>query len=185
MHEVVAYRRALTLLCALASMHCGGNTAAPASPFTGTSGAPATAPANAAGSTTSAAGAGSGSAGAAASSDPATTWSEIFDMMFPMATNARCIACHANPANDVGNGNLHMGSDKDSAYAALVGPSSSSSRCMQRPLVVPGQPEMSLLFIKVSESPPCGSRMPIGGTPFNAAQLEMIRSWIAAGAKND
>lgn len=122
---------------------------------------------------------------AVAAAPPAASWSQIYEMMYPMETNARCNACHANPANDVGNGNLHMGPDKETAYQALVGKTSGSSRCMQRPLVVPMQPEMSLLLIKLSPNPPCGSRMPVGGTPFTEAQLAMIRGWIAAGAKND
>jgi hypothetical protein len=115
----------------------------------------------------------------------AATWTQIYEMMYPMQTNPRCNACHANPANDVGNGNLHMGPEKETAYMALVGKVSASSRCMQRPLVVPMHPEMSLLLIKLSPNPPCGSRMPVGGNPFADTQLEMIRSWIAAGAKND
>jgi hypothetical protein len=53
---------------------------------------------------------------------------------------------------------------------------------MGKTLVVAGHPEMSLLFLKLSPNPPCGSRMPLGGTAFTDAQLEMIRSWIAAGA---
>jgi hypothetical protein len=126
-----------------------------------------------------------GGAAGKTSSEPAATFSAIYSMMYPMETNARCNACHANPANDVGNGNLHMGMDRATAYSALVGKTSMSSRCMQRPLVVPGHPEMSLLMLKLSPSPPCGSRMPVGGNPFTDVQLEMIRSWIAAGAKND
>jgi hypothetical protein len=126
--------------------------------------------------------AGAGSAGNAA---PAAKFSEIYSMMFPMATNARCDACHSMPANDVANGNLEMGKTPVSAYMALVGQTSKSSRCMSKTLVVPGQPEMSLLYQKLSAAPPCGSRMPLGGAAFSDTQLEMIRSWIAAGAKND
>jgi hypothetical protein len=126
-------------------------------------------------------------AGSAGSADtkPAATFSQIYDMMVPMATNARCVACHGQPGNDVANGNLHMGMDKATAYGALVGQTSTSSRCMNRPIVVAGHPEMSLLLAKLSASPPCGNRMPIGGKTFTDDQLEMIRSWIAAGAKND
>jgi hypothetical protein len=131
----------------------------------------------------SAGAAGGGMAGNAA---PAAKFSEIYAMMFPMATNARCDACHSMPANDIANGNLEMGTTQMSAYMALVGQTSKSSRCMSKTLVVPGQPEMSLLYQKLSSAtPPCGSRMPLGGTAFSDAQLEMIRSWIAAGAKND
>jgi hypothetical protein len=124
-----------------------------------------------------------GAAGSAAA--PAATFTQIYAMMFPMATNARCDACHSMPANDIANGNLEMGKTQLSAYTALVGRSSTSSRCMAQPLVVPNHPEMSLLFQKLSPTPPCGSRMPLGGAAFNDAQMEMIRSWIAAGAAND
>jgi len=123
--------------------------------------------------------------GAAGNSPPAAKWSEIYAMLFPMPTNPRCNACHAMPANDVANGNLFVGADKDSAYMALVGKASMSSRCMSKVLVVPFKPDESLMLEKLSENPPCGSRMPLGGTPFTEAQLEMVRGWIAAGAKND
>lgn len=129
--------------------------------------------------------AGMAGAGMAGNAAPAAKFSEIYAMMFPMATNARCDACHSMPANDIANGNLEMGKTPASAYMALVGQTSKSSRCMSKTLVVPGQPEMSLLYQKLSAAPPCGSRMPLGGTGFSDAQLEMIRSWIAAGAKND
>jgi hypothetical protein len=125
------------------------------------------------------------SAGSGASAPAATSFSEIYAMLFPMPTNARCDACHALPANDVSNGNLMMGADKASAYAALVGKTSMSSRCMSRPLVVAGQPEMSLMLLKLSENPPCGSRMPLGGSVLSSEQLDKIRGWIAAGAKDD
>lgn len=127
--------------------------------------------------------AGMGAAGSGGA--PAAKFSAIYEMIFPMATNARCNACHSLPANDVANGNLFTGTDKASAYKALVGKPSTSSRCMNRPLVVAKQPEMSLLLLKVMPNPPCGVRMPNGGTAFSDAQIEMIRSWIAAGAKDD
>ena len=56
---------------------------------------------------------------------------------------------------------------------------------MQKTIVEPGKPDESLMLQKLSPNPPCGNRMPVGGNPFTDAQLEMIRSWIAAGAKND
>ena len=129
--------------------------------------------------------AGASDTGTAGSGAPAAKWSEIYPMLFPMATNPRCNACHAMPANDIANGNLFVGPDQDSAYAALVNKKSTSTRCMSKMLVVPKKPDESLMLQKLSPNPPCGSRMPIGGTPFTDTQLEMIRSWIAGGAKND
>jgi hypothetical protein len=128
---------------------------------------------------------GSDQSSAGQSAPPAATFTEVYEMMFPMTTNARCNACHANPANDIANGKLQMGMDKVSAYTALMGQTSMSSRCMNRPLLVPYQPDMSLFFQKLSATPPCGTRMPNGGNAFSSEQLEMVRSWIMAGAKDD
>jgi hypothetical protein len=125
-------------------------------------------------------------AGGAGTTGPPAKFSEIYPMIFPNTTNARCNFCHSMPPTDKGNGMLHMGDSQAMAYDALVGKNSQSTRCMNRPLVVAGQPDMSLLYLKVSlPAPPCGSRMPLGGTPFNDMQIGMIRSWIAAGAMND
>lgn len=106
-------------------------------------------------------------------------------MLFPMTTNARCVACHSMPANDIANGNLQMGSDKAAAYMALVGKKSASSRCMTQTLVTPGAPDQSLLLQKLSATPPCGSRMPLGGNALSDMQIATVRSWIAGGAKDD
>jgi hypothetical protein len=177
-----------TVLCAAAmttimtTTSCGSDTAPPASVTGGTGGA---ADSNLAGHAAGNAANGGGAGGAGGSGRPAATFTAIYEMMFPMATNARCNACHANPANDVGNGKLQMGMDKTSAYAAVVGQTSMSSRCMNKPLVVPFQPDMSLFYQKLLPTPPCGTRMPNGGTAFSSEQLEMVRSWIAAGAKDD
>ena len=131
-----------------------------------------------------------GSPAPAASTDPATnttpaTFTDIYAMLFPTSTNARCNFCHSMPANEVGNGKLMMGADKATAYAALVGKKSTSKACQDRPLVVAGQPDASLFLQKLSENPACGSRMPLGGDLLTEAQREMVRGWIAAGAKDD
>ena len=127
----------------------------------------------------------SNAAGGTGSGGPAAKFSEIYAMAFPAMTNPRCEFCHSMPPSDIGNGKLHLGTDPATAYAALVGQVSVSAFCMGRPLVVPNQPEMSLMYLKLSPNPPCGNRMPLGGTPFTDVQLEMVRSWIAAGAPND
>ena len=127
-------------------------------------------------------GTGSQGGGTGGTTGPSATFSDIYAMMFPETTNARCNFCHSMLPTDSGNGKLHMGSDQASAYGALVGKTSVSARCMGKSLVVPGHPETSLFLQKLSPTPPCGNRMPLGGTAFTDAQLEIIRSWIAAGA---
>jgi hypothetical protein len=113
------------------------------------------------------------------------TFTEVYDMMFPTGTNGRCNFCHGLPANNTSNGLLHMGSDKDAAYAALVGKSSKGSMCVGKLLIDVADPSQSLFLLKLSENPVCGSRMPLGGNLLNDAQREVVRSWIANGALND
>ena len=126
---------------------------------------------------------GAGSGGGSGAS--VGTFSAIYPMLFPADTAAKCNSCHSMPASDVSNGRLHMGTDKATAYAALVGPTAAGSKCTGQPLVVANQPDMSLLLQKLTNTPPCGERMPLGGAPLSEAQLEMVRTWIADGAKDD
>jgi hypothetical protein len=126
-----------------------------------------------------------GAAAAGASAPPAAKFSQIYAELFPRSSTGQCDMCHALPAHDVVNGALETGMTVASAYSALVGKASASSRCMSLPLVMPFHPEMSLFYLKLTATPPCGIRMPNGGRALSDAQLEMVRSWIAGGAMND
>jgi hypothetical protein len=117
-------------------------------------------------------------------SAPTGTWSAIYPAIFPQTTKAQCSFCHSLPSNEKSNGSFSVGSDQASAYQALVGKASTSAKCGGRTLVAPGNPDESLLLLKVT-TPPCGDHMPLGGSPLPEDQVEMIRSWIAAGAKDD
>jgi hypothetical protein len=75
--------------------------------------------------------------------------------------------------------------DRDAAYAALIDHTSTSRDCAGMPYVVPGDPEGSLFYTKFLNDPGCGERMPLGGGALPANELEMVRSWIAAGARDD
>ncbi len=51
------------------------------------------------------------------------------------------------------------------------------------PLVVPGRPDLSPLFEKVSEAPPrFGARMPFGAAPLSDEEIDIVRRWILGGA---
>jgi hypothetical protein len=123
-------------------------------------------------------------AGGCTAGPPPATFTEIYAAVFPLGTPAQCDYCHDRPPNNLSNGMLDMGHDRATAYAALLGVASTSAHCGGHgaQLVVPGHPESSLLYQKLSAAPPCGDRMPQGATPLTDAQLEMVRSWIAAGA---
>ena len=77
-----------------------------------------------------------------------------------------------------------MGADAATAYKALIGTASTSSKCSGRTYVVPGKPDESLLLLKLT-SPPCGDHMPLGGDALTSEQIESIRLWISDGAKDD
>ncbi|WP_437727913.1 hypothetical protein [Sorangium sp. So ce861] len=47
-------------------------------------------------------------------------------------------------------------------------------------VLVPGQPDMSSLYTKLMDTPPCGIRMPFNMTPFTEEQKACVRDWIAA-----
>ena len=86
------------------------------------------------------------------------------------------------------------------AYWNLVdqlSPSCSSGSGNRR--VTPGDPEASLLYLKVQPNPACGAQMPLDvtafresatssdvpGTPLTSAQTALIYNWIKEGAQDN
>lgn len=47
-------------------------------------------------------------------------------------------------------------------------------------LIDPVFPEKSVLLLKVSATPPFGSRMPLAGTPLDAPTIQCLTDWAAA-----
>lgn len=73
------------------------------------------------------------------------------------------------------------------AYDSLVGQASDPMReCAMLGLnrVEPGEPDKSLLYIKLDINTPCGQQMPPGGAVSEQVR-ERVREWILQGAKND
>ena len=94
--------------------------------------------------------------------------------------NERCINCHAPDgfAQMVG---IPWDFREDTAFDDLV--DRVSSQDVDFTLVVPGDPDSSLMFLKVSsESPPVGSMMPLGGPPLTDGEVQLIRAWVEQGA---
>lgn len=75
---------------------------------------------------------------------------------------------------------------RDQLHATLVGQKAAGPECATSGLdrVVPGDPDSSLLYLKLSSAPPCGEPMPLMN-PLEVSQVELVRQWIAEGAKND
>ncbi|MBS1120158.1 MAG: Tryptophan synthase alpha chain [Deltaproteobacteria bacterium] len=88
--------------------------------------------------------------------------------------------CHDNTAPQQGLNLTAAGS-----YAAIVGVT--SQQCASTKLVKAGAPDQSYLLFKLQGSGSCysGSRMPKAMPAFTAAQLQLVRDWIANGAPNN
>jgi len=113
---------------------------------------------------------------------PPATFAEIYPLLFPVETKPQCNFCHSLPPNQKSNGMLSMGTDPATAYAALIG-ATGHADCEAMPYIVPGDPSASLFYLKLAGIPPCGSRMPLGGSQLSQADVDMVASWISAGAE--
>jgi hypothetical protein len=131
-----------------------------------------------------AAGTSGGAAGSGMMAGGGATWSSVYDALFAMSAAAGCGTCHGAAASPALNGGLGGLSDKAAAHTALVGKMSSSAMCSGKPYVTAGDPEGSLLYEKIAGAPMCGMRMPPGSTVMSA-DVEKLKAWIMAGAKDD
>ncbi len=94
--------------------------------------------------------------------------------------NERCINCHA-PGGFAQMVGIPWDFREDTAFDDLV--NRVSSQDADFTLVVPGDPDSSLMFLKISsESPPVGGMMPLGGPPLTDGEVQLIRAWVEQGA---
>jgi hypothetical protein len=107
---------------------------------------------------------------------PAPPLSRIEEQVFHRSCAfATCHAAAGTPAAGLSLGGA--------TFDALVNAKSTLASSWLR--VVPGDPDSSLLFDKLaSDKPKFGQRMP-PAQALDATEIEMIRSWIAAGAQNN
>jgi len=105
--------------------------------------------------------------------------SPSFSRQIQPILDANCVACHQAGAAQQG-----LVLESAAAYAN-VGKRSAEAAMN---LIEPGSPDSSYLFQKVNgthlRANGQGARMPLGGA-LEAADIEAIRLWILAGAKND
>lgn len=96
--------------------------------------------------------------------------------------NCALSGCHAGTSPQQGQ-NLSQGL----AYQSIVNVPANERAGMMR--VTPSQPDSSYLVHKVQGTQASvggsGGQMPLGGTPLSQTQVDLIRAWIAAGAKNN
>lgn len=96
---------------------------------------------------------------------------DIFDR-----SRAGCVGCH-DPSRPTGVG-VRLGGLELTSHATLVRGGANSAD----EIVVPGRPCSSVLYRKLTDAPPFGSRMPADGPPFlNSLELARVHDWIAEG----
>src|SRR3972149_2944758 len=86
----------------------------------------------------------------------------------PILQRHGCISCHG------GSGGLFVETQAQILQGGLHGPA-----------VKPGKADSSLIIQKLSTVLPFGDRMPQGGPYLPDSTIQVIRSWINQGAKNN
>ncbi len=108
---------------------------------------------------------------------PAATLTEVEEQVWKTGCSLSA-SCHKGPT---GAGGLVLEGD---TFPLLV--DVKSLQDTDANLITPGDPEASYLFVKLQPDPPFGTAMPKGDAAgLDAERLEMVRSWILAGAKDD
>lgn len=109
----------------------------------------------------------------------AISFDAIYENIFDVV-GCTAAFCHAG---GVGLGGLDL-EGREHAYASLVGVPAAGEACRASglPRVAPGDPEGSLLFLKLAGRAPCGLAMP-PGAPLAADQIARVRRWIEDGAR--
>ncbi len=89
-----------------------------------------------------------------------------------------CSVCHTGAGASLpGSQNLSAGH----SFTSVVNVNSIEVPSMKR--IVPGDPDSSYLVLKIQGSPGIvGVQMPASGGPLTQAQIDEVRSWVAAGA---
>jgi hypothetical protein len=95
-----------------------------------------------------------------------------------------CMPCHFGVDGGV-DGGAALDLDPASAWTNLVGRPAPAPETCGGMLVVPGKPDESYLYQKLTEDHPCsGERMPKGDValPLPDCLIALVRAWIADGA---
>jgi hypothetical protein len=105
-----------------------------------------------------------------AGSDPPPTSSQVsfMNQVVPFFLNYGCDGCHG------GNGGLEVQTVAQLLQGGLHGPA-----------IVADKADSSLMVKKLSASPPFGDRMPRGGPYLSDSTIQILKTWINQGAKDN
>lgn len=88
-----------------------------------------------------------------------------------------CTSCHAGE-----NAAAGLDLSEGGSYDNLVNTSSTFNGLI---LVLPGNSESSVLYLKVIGDPQTDDRMPLSGSSLSDVQISNIKTWIDEGAENN
>ena len=102
-----------------------------------------------------------------------------------------CVTCHRPGGSAIQQSGLNL--TASASYQNLIArePVNTNAKADGFVRVMPGNPNISLLYHKLAWSPEhhagrnYGSPMPLGGEPLTIGQLEFVRKWILQGAPRD
>lgn len=124
----------------------------------------------------------------AAPQDNAASLASTFGQIQRGIFDRQCVVCHRTNGSAAQQSGLIL--EASVSYQNLIGarPTNASAQADGLVRVLPGNPNVSLLFHKLIWNPQhhagrnYGSPMPLGGDPLNFGVIEFVRRWIAAGA---
>ena len=101
-------------------------------------------------------------------SPPPTANVSFMNQIVPFFMNYGCDGCHG------GSGGLEVQTVTQLLRGGFHGPA-----------VVAGKADSSIIIRKLSASPPFGDRMPQGGPYLADSTIQILRTWINQGAKDN
>lgn len=107
---------------------------------------------------------------------PPTTNASLFQQVQDQVLTPNCTGCHVG-----GGAPLGLRLDAGNSFALLVNVASAQVPTLLR--VKPGDPDNSYLVQKIDGRATVGGRMPLGRAALPQASIDLVRSWIAAGAQ--
>lgn len=127
-------------------------------------------------------------AGEDSTGDPGTTGAPAVSFMTVYEQIILTKGCNAGYCHGGGAGGLEM-TDEATTYANLVEVAGATMQCGQSTRVVPGAPDLSILWYRVRPAAldagdPCAQdgKMPKGMPPLGDAEAQLVHDWIAGGA---
>jgi hypothetical protein len=99
----------------------------------------------------------------------------LFQQVQTQVLTPNCTGCHVGP-----NAPQGLRLDAANSFAMLVNVASTEVPTLLR--VKPGDPDNSWLVQKIDGRATVGGRMPLGRAALPQASIDLVRSWIAAGA---